>query len=153
MKKFKFNLQSVLHHRQVVEDQMQRELAQVLRHRMILVGQLRRMQETITQSKHDLGRSLAGNVDMEKIAQFAMFSSQSTQHAHQIVGKLAAIEKQVEAARARLIHASADRKALELLRDAKQQAWNKEIDRRETAELDEAAVQGYWRQTVMGIDG
>jgi len=117
MAKFRFKLEAVLRHRLLVEDQCQRELAQFLRERMILHHQLRQMQESIGQSKRDLGGGLLGKVDMDQVALFARFSGQATQRAQQSVVKLAELEKQVEASRGRLLEAVRARKALELLRD------------------------------------
>ena len=145
MAKFHFKLEAVLRHRLLVEDQCQRELAQFLRERMILHHQLRQMQETIGQSKRDLGGGLVGRVDMDKVAQFARFSGQATQRAQQIVVKLASLEKQIEASRARLMEAVRARKALELLRDRYLSMWRHEQDRRETVFLDEVAVGAYSR--------
>jgi flagellar export protein FliJ len=145
MAKFHFKLDSVLRHRALVEDQCQRELAQLLRERMILHHQLRQMQNTISQSKRDLGGGLVGRVDMGQVAQFARFSGQATQRAQEIVVRLASLEKQIEASRIRLMEAVRARKALELLRDRHLSMWRREQDRREASFLDEIATGAFGR--------
>ncbi|MEX0776175.1 MAG: flagellar export protein FliJ [Phycisphaeraceae bacterium] len=146
MPQFEFKFQTVLRHRQIVEDQAQRELAQVMRQRMILMNQLRSMQDSIRQSKHDLGASLVGQVSMAQVGDFARYSGQVTQRAQQLVTGMASVEQRIVTARDKLLTATRARKAMELLRDRQHQEWKRQQDRRETAELDELAVQGHARQ-------
>lgn len=129
----------------MTEDERQRELAKCLRQRMILMDQLRQMQQTIRDSKRSLGDTLVGRVDLGRVATFAHYSGQTAVRAQQIVQKLAAVEKQVDEARQRLLAAVKDRKALELLRDQRFEAWRQEQERREAADLDEMAIQGFVR--------
>lgn len=150
MAKFRFKLEPVLRYRRILEDEAQRELAKAMRHRMILQDQLRQMQETITSSKRELGRGLIGRVDLDSVAQFARYSGQTAQRARQIVASLVTAEKQIEAARERLLKATRDRKALELLEDRHRRAWHAEMERKDAAATDEIAVQAYARQLVLG---
>ncbi len=150
MPSFRFRLEVVLKHRMAVEDQRQRELAAVLRLRMILHEQLRLMQQTIVDSKRELAGGLVGPVDVDRITQFARYSGQVRQRAAAIVTRLAGAEKQIEAARQRLLEATKARKALELLRDRQREQWRREEDRREAAALDELAVQAYGRRLAVG---
>ncbi len=151
MPRFQFKLQSVLNHRQIVEDQAQRALAQVLRQRMILMGQIQQMQSTITQSKRDLSGSLVGRVDLAQVADFTRYSAQVSQRAGDIVRRLAQLEPEINAARGKLIKATTDRKAMELLRDRHRKEWEIQEARRETAQLDELATQGYMRQMAEAV--
>ncbi len=151
MPRFQFRLQSVLNHRQIVEDQAQRALAQILRQRMILMSQIQQMQSTIAQSKRDLSGSLVGKVDLPQVADFTRYASHVSQRAREIVQRLAAIEKEIEAARGKLIKATTDRKAMELLRDRQKREWEIDQARRETAQLDEIATQGFMRQMAEAV--
>jgi flagellar export protein FliJ len=139
----------VLEHRRIIEDERQRDLAKLLRQRMILMDQLRAMQETIRTSKHDLAGSLVGRVDLTRVADFARFSGQSTIRAQQIVQHLAGLEQQIGASRERLLAASRDRKALELLYDKRHREWLDHERRREAAELDDLATQRHIRATAL----
>lgn len=146
MTAFHFQYQSVLEHRRLVEDQRQRELAKHLCVRMILHDQLRAMQQTIRDSKQQLGEALVGRVDLDRIAGFARYSGQAAQRAQQIVARLAQLEKLIETARQHLLEATKQRKALELLRDKHHQRWLQEQQRRQQAELDDLATQRYLRE-------
>jgi flagellar FliJ protein len=150
MAKFKFNLEAVLRVRRATEEERQRDLAKAMRLRMILEGQLRQMQETITQSKRDLGSGLIGRVDLDSVAQFARYSGQVAMRAQGMLQQLAVAEKQIETARERLLQASRDRKALELLRDRRLALWQAEREKKESAMLDELAVQAYGRKMLAG---
>jgi len=145
MAKFQFRYETVLRQRQCVEDERQRELAKVLRQRMIVQNQLAHMQQTIRESRQNLSDTLVGKVNLDRVGQFARYSAQSAMRAQQIAVELARLEKQVETARARLAEAMRQRKAMELLRDREHARWKQEQQRRETAELDEIALQGYVR--------
>ncbi len=139
----------MLEHRRVIEDERQRELAKLLRQKMILMDQLRQMQETIRSSKHDLAGSLVGQVDLTRVADFARYSGQTTIRAQQIVQRLAGLEQHILMARERLLAASRDRKALELLHDKRHREWLEHENRLEAAELDDLATQRHLRATAL----
>ncbi|MFA9478649.1 flagellar export protein FliJ [Phycisphaerales bacterium AB-hyl4] len=147
---FRFKFENVLEHRRTIEDQAQRELARHLRARMILQGQLEQMQTTIRQSKTDLADALVGRVDLDRVSSFAQFSGHSSVRARQIVEHLAKMEKQITAARERLLDATRQRKAMELLRDRHERDWKREHKRREAILMDELATQQYLRTTMIG---
>ncbi|MCC7192117.1 MAG: flagellar export protein FliJ [Phycisphaeraceae bacterium] len=150
MARFRFKLEPVLRYRRLLEDEAQRELAKTMRRRMILQDQLKQMQETITSSKQQLGQGLIGRVDLDSIAQFARYSSQTTQRARQIINSLVTAEKQIEIAREKLLKATRDRKALELLEERHRQTWRAVMERKDAAATDEMAVQAYARQVMFG---
>lgn len=150
MAKFTFQLESVLRHRRMVEEQRQRELAMVLKERAELREQLRQMQQTISRSKRQLCDGLIGAVDVDRVAGFARYSAQVTQRARGYVLKLASVEKRIEEARGRLLEAKRARRALELLRERRYAQWKLEQERREAAALDELAVQRHARRESSG---
>lgn len=153
MANFTFRFETVLKHRQMIEDEAQRELAKHLRSRMIFQDELTRMQNTIRESKHQLGEHLVGTVNLDQVSGFARFSGHVSVRAQQLVTRVAALEKQIETARARLADAMRQRKAMELLRDKHQRAWQAEQQRRDTIEMDELATQAYVRGLVMESRG
>jgi flagellar FliJ protein len=148
MAKFRFRLETVLKHRERIEDERQRELAMKLREKMILLDQLRLMQQTISQSKRDLSDGLVGEVDLARVAQFTRYSAHVAQKAQAIVARVAGLEREIEIARQRLLDATKARKAMELLRQRHWERWQHEETRRETAQLDDLAVQRFGRQAV-----
>lgn len=148
MAKFRFKLEALLKHRRQVEDHAQRVLAKLLRQRMILQAQVQQMQQTISESKRELGRQLVGPVDVDGITRFSHYSGQAALRAQQIVVRLAALEKQIEAQRAALVEAVKARKAAELLRERQYQDWMAAQDRRLNLEIDELATQQFVRGSM-----
>lgn len=151
MPSFKFKYQTLLDHRRTIEDQRQRELAKQMRHRMILQDQIRQMQQTLSESKRQLGDALQGTVDVSAIGQFARYNGQTARRANAIVRELAQAERRIEDARQRLLAASRDRKAMELLHDRHREQWRMEQDRRETEQLDDLALQAFVRRAAVEV--
>lgn len=150
MPTFQFRYETLLQHRRTIEDQKQREMAGRVRAQMIMTDQLRGMQGQISRSKRDLGDALVGRVDLTRVGTFTRYNAESTVRGRQLVKKLLELEQQVETARAALLEATQQRKALELLRERDFKMWKLQQDRRETAELDELAGQAYTRALFAG---
>jgi flagellar export protein FliJ len=70
----------------------------------------------------------------------ASSSMQILRDAQRIVLELAGVHKRLEAARAELIEATKQRRAVELLRDRRFAEWRNAENKRETAAIDELAV-------------
>jgi flagellar FliJ protein len=146
MAKFVFTLQPVLDHRLLIEEQRQRELGALLQQKNAKLSRLREMQGEISQSRRSLGDGLTGAVNMQEVSAFAGFSLQVRARAQDLVMELARLEKQIEAARGRLLEATQARKALELLHDKQLALWRRRQERREAAELDDLTAGQYTRR-------
>lgn len=148
MARFVFKLQALLQHRLALEDRAQRELAKTMRQRLILQSQLQQMQQTITRSRHDLTRGLVGQVEVDRVLDFARYSGQVADRARRIVGKIAELDALARSQREVLAGAVRQRQAVELLRDRQLEQWKLDQSRRETTELDEVAAQRYTRRML-----
>ena len=151
MATFQFELQPLLEHRQRIEDEKQKTLAQQLRLREALERQLRELQETVVSDKHTMKQQLIGKVDVSRIRQHALHGHQVSIRAQQLLMRLAQLMQQIDAARAELIEASRERKAVEKLREKRYQAWQREQNKREARQLDEIAVQQYTRLRRLAV--
>lgn len=150
MARFIFQLEPLLKHRQMIEDQAQRALAMGMRQRMILENELRRHQETIRDDKQLMGQSLMGQVDVPRIRQHAMHVGQVAVRAQEIGFRMVELHHRIEQARGELVQAMQQRKAVELLRDKQLRRWKREQNRRETSQLDELATQLHVRRMSKG---
>ncbi|MEM7626406.1 MAG: flagellar export protein FliJ [Planctomycetota bacterium] len=146
MPKFSFRYEALLRHRRNIEDRCQRRLAEHVRTQMIMTEQLRGMQQSIVDSKRDLGGALVGKIDLSRVGEFTRFNAQSAVRGRQLVQRLAELEPQIDSARQQLLRATQQRKALELLRERDLEQWRRDMDRKETAELDELSAQAYTRE-------
>jgi len=153
MPTFRFQFESVLRHRQMIEDQAQRKLADLLARRGEMVDELSQMQGDISTSKRQLASGLVGKVDVQQIGRFANYSGQVTLRAQTLVRQVAAFDRQVEEARGELLKATQNRRALELLREKHHRKWQQQQERRETAELDEVAMQRAAEHAMKEVHG
>jgi flagellar FliJ protein len=139
MARFRFNLQAVLDHREMIEEQKQLAVAALERERARLEGAIRGHQAGITQGKQDIRASLrAGDirgVRLQTVASAAIVAA-----AQRAVLELAGLHRRLEAARADLLEATKRRKAVELLKERRLEEWRTEQNRRELAAVDELVV-------------
>jgi flagellar FliJ protein len=143
---FQFRYESVLEHRRQVERRRQRELAELQAHQQSMKARLTQMQQTIDQSKREMGQQLVGQVDLSAIGAVSRYSAQMTFRGQQLVQQLASTEQQVTQARQRLMEATRQRKMLEQLRQREYEQWQWHERRNERRYQDELANQQYVRQ-------
>ena len=140
MARFVFTLQPVLKARRRAEEELQRVVAHIERERMRLEDVLRGHQRSLVSDKDLLRAGLTGVIDVRDLRLQANCARQIMRRAQQIVLELAGVYKRLEALRARLIEATRDRRAIELVRERRYEQWKTAIDKAETAALDELAV-------------
>lgn len=140
MARFVFTLQPVLKARRRTEEELQRAVAQIERERMRLEDVLRGHQRNLVSDKSLLRAGLTGLIDVRDLRLQANCSRQIMRRAQQIVLELAGVYKRLEAARSRLIEATRNRRAIELVRERRYEQWKSAINKAETDALDELAV-------------
>jgi flagellar export protein FliJ len=142
MARFVFRLSGVLRHRRHIERQRQRELA-VLEARMAVQRSLfAELDQSVRASLDDLRRNrLIGRIDVAFLQAHRRYMIAMRKKAFDMAADMAALQQQIDAARAALIRAATDRKALDLLRERRKSEWLADQNRREIAELDEVGLQ------------
>jgi flagellar FliJ protein len=146
MARFSFKLEPVLRHRRMIEDEHQRELAQLLREQMILESRMHVLQGEITRDKSSMGSALVGRVDVSRIRQHGAHQGRVAVHLQEIASRLFMLHRQIDDRRSQLIEATRARKAVEILKDKQYRRWRDEQNRRENRELDELSTQAYTRR-------
>ncbi|MEX2219892.1 MAG: flagellar export protein FliJ [Phycisphaerales bacterium] len=139
MARFRFRLQAVLDHREAVEQERQRAVAEVERERVRLEGVIRECHRRITVEKGEQRRGLlAGDLGAARrqASAGARYSTEAQRAAIELAGAYARLER----ARAALLEAAKARKAVELLRERHLEQWRAEESRRENAAADELSV-------------
>lgn len=151
MGRFIFTLAAVLELRRAEEQGCQLALAEIERQRLDLEAQVRAAQAQLRSQKDDLKALLsgrapweptigAGAVDLRTVRLQAAASLRSQGGAQRLAIQLAGVYQRADRARGELARAMRRRRAVELLRERQHEAWRREQDRRETAELDEIAT-------------
>lgn len=144
MASFVFELESVLKARAAAERQKQIALGEIERDRVAIEDDIRRIQQCIAAEKAELRDALSGvggaAVDVRGVRLQANASLRLILAAQQAVLRLAGVHKRVEAARRELLEAARARKAVEMLKERRREAWLTEQRRLEAMALDELAI-------------
>ncbi len=142
MAKFVFHLEGVLHHRENVERQRQRELALALAERAMVEDQIRRLDDKAKTAMADLrANHLIGKIDLLFLQSHRRFMMAVQRQGSMLVARLRGHQKLVDAAQAALSEAMKQKKLLTKLRERQQSRWAEGISRKEIADLDEVATQ------------
>lgn len=122
-------------------------VSELERERLALESRIRGCQQMLSDERRELSEALGvgRRVDVQAVKIQAGASLRHNFDAQRAVLELAGVFKKLEAARAELAKCSAKRKAVEMLRDQQRSAFEKELDRRETHELDEISVMRHAR--------
>ncbi|MBC03958.1 MAG: flagellar export protein FliJ [Phycisphaerae bacterium] len=140
MARFRFQLQALLDARKRAEDVRRREVAELEGERNRLENDLRRRQASIVNAREEARDGLVGEVRPHLLRAAANASMSLMRDAQRSVLELAGLHRRLDAARAVLAEASRDRRAIELVRERRYEAWKMEIERREQSALDEIAT-------------
>ena len=139
MPRFIFNLQRILDLRRRAEDDHRRRVAAIESERAAAEDRLRTIQHTITTARTEQRTMLTvgTHLNTQALRTHTGAVMGLTAQAHRAALELAGILRRLESARALLAKASAERKAVELLRERAYEQWKLEQNRREIRELDE----------------
>jgi flagellar protein FliJ len=142
MPRFTFNLQGVLRQRKLVEEQRQRELAEVQRAYLAMESELKAMDDEVRATAEDLRQNhLIGRISVEYLAAHRRFTLAMQRKALEHAARMAEVKKKVDAARAALVEAAKQRKILDKLRERRESEWQDDQDRHEQAAADEVGQQ------------
>lgn len=138
MPRFRFDLEALLRLRKREERDHQLVVADLQRNRVTIELAIESIQRAITEAKNDLRDRLTGAVADARTLRFQAASTLTLQSkAQEQAIRLAGVYKRIETARAALAHAAARRRAVELLKEQRYEAWLRDERRRETAEIDD----------------
>lgn len=145
---FVFRLQPVLDQRERDERDKKLALAQIERERMELENKIRNYQANIEHEQGSLAQMLssAGNIDFRGARLQANAAIHNRFGAQRAVLELAGVHNKMEQALKELQDASAQRKAVELLRDRQLEEFEYQQRRRESLELDDMSVMRHSRR-------
>ena len=142
MPRFLFNLQGVLRQRKLVEDQRQRDLAEVQRVYFAMEVELKAMGDQVRAASEDLRQNhLIGRISVDYLAAHRRFTLAMQRKALDHAAKMAEVKKRVDAARSALVEAAKQRKILDKLKERRQADWQADQNRRESTTTDEVAQQ------------
>jgi flagellar FliJ protein len=139
---FTFKLQPVLRQRELIEQARQRDVAAADARRAAVARELRQLEETVDSAMTELRQNrLTGPLNLSYIAGHRRFMLAMQRQSAALAQKLEQEKKKVDAERVKLAEASRQRRMIEKLREHQQAAWQEAMNRKETAALDEVAMQ------------
>jgi flagellar export protein FliJ len=141
MGKFRFQLEPLLRLREREERDRQVDVANLERERRVIEERLRAQQASITNGQRELRSTMVGQLDVGALRSHAARSVELDRSARRMVLELAGVHRRLELAREALREARRARRAIELLKERRYEAWKAAIEKAETAALDELAVQ------------
>jgi flagellar protein FliJ len=142
MAKFDFKLHAVLRQRELVEQGCQRDFAVALAEKVRQQSELKRLEDTVSLALADLRQNqLVGALNLSFLAAHRRFMFAMQREGALQLQRVEVAGKTAEAARLKLAEASKQKKILEKLRDKQHAAWAEAIARKETAAMDEIAMQ------------
>ena len=153
MARFRFQFETVLKHRRLVEGEKRRALAGVLRKQVEVERRIREMQGRIAAGKSEMAARLTGRVDVHALRLQAAMTLQLDAQTRQLALLLAEVYQRVEAARRDLLAATKRRKAIEKLRERHFEEWKAALSRREAAELDDVTATRAAHGTLLAAVG
>ena len=142
-RRFQFRLQPVLEQRERIEQEQQRRVAEIESERLRHEQTLRTIQAELAQARDGLRARLqqpGAEAGFASVRWQANASLHTTIRAQRAAIELAGTLRRLESARAELLKATADRKAVQMLKDKRYAEFQTEMRRRESGELDELMV-------------
>jgi flagellar FliJ protein len=142
MAKFEFQLEAVLTHRENREKEKQRALAVVQGELTKMHNELMAMDAAVKQANEEMRQNhLVGRLDLGFMGAHRRFLIATQQNAGVLIEAMTGVQRKVDLARRELAAAAKERKVIEKLRERQHGRWMEEMNRKETAEMDEIGMQ------------
>ncbi len=145
MARFIFELEALLEQRRREERDRMRAVAEIERERVEIEEDAASLAGEIAEERRALRGELAraGGVDLRRVQLQASASLHGLRRTHELALRAAAVLTRMEAARAALLASTTRRRAVELLRERRYEAWLAAERSRESRELDELVTARY----------
>ena len=142
MARFVFSLQSLLAHRERVEQERQRDAAVAGAELVAAQSGLLKVETDVRDALDDLrANHLTGKIDLNFLAAHRRFMLAMQRQQAAWAERVRVAQAKADAAQRLLAEAAKQRKAIDTLREQQQAAWSQDQSRREAAALDEVAMQ------------
>ncbi|MFN2354742.1 MAG: flagellar export protein FliJ [Desulfopila sp.] len=141
-----FTLTTVLRYRQQLEDAAVTQMTQAQRHLEHQQRLLQQVQSEYRELLDSLQHKQANGIAIDELLRYESWLDRLKQKNHELAGEVESAEKKVEQRRRIVVAKSRDKKVLEQLKVRQNSAWQRYLDKKETAQLDEIAVLAHERK-------
>jgi len=140
MKKFTFNLQSVLDHRLLLEEREQEKLLKIQQEIALAEAGRQRVRTEIHELRLQMAQPEPGEVHVEKVLQVTRYVGKLETDVVALTRKLAQLEQQKRSQSQVFLEARRKREVLENLKDKNLNQYQRELSAMEQKLLDELSV-------------
>ena len=140
MKKFTFNLQSVLDHRLLLEEREQEKLLKIQQEMAFAEAERQRLRGEIHELRLQMAQPEPGEVQVEKVLQVTRYIGKLEDDVAAFTRKLAQLEQQKQTQSQVFLEVRRKREVLENLKDKNLDQYQRELSAMEQKLLDELAV-------------
>jgi flagellar protein FliJ len=140
MKKFTFNLQSVLDHRLLLEEREQEKLVKIQQEIALAEASRQRLLNQIQGLRLQMAQPEPGEVHVEKVLQVTRYLGKLEGDVATLARKLAQLEQQLRSQSEVFLEARRNREVLENLKDRNLNQYQRELSAMEQKLLDELSA-------------
>lgn len=150
MKKFRFNLESVLDYRQLKEDQERQKLAAANRNAAMVKKHLLELQEKLDQEQEATGQALTQtmSIDLTEALQRVLYLETLQHWVKEQEQRLQQAQEEVSRCQVRVLKAHQETQVLENLKKKRLEEYLAEMNKREQQLMDELGLSGFIRKAV-----
>jgi flagellar FliJ protein len=144
--KFRFSLETLLRHRENLEQKARDELLRLIYNYQVELGRRDELRARFQETMKELLLKRAENGTGEELQWFYLYLNRLTQEIQQSTEKLDQLETEVKAQRTVVIEASKKRKILDLMKERKERQFAFALEKQEQKEIDELVVTRFGRE-------
>ena len=141
--KFKFNLQTLLRHREDIEQREKDALLRLNYKYQVETNNRNGLAERFQETMKEIGLKCANNAIDREINWFYLYINRLNHEIKECEQRLAKLQSEIHAQKEIVIEASKKRKTLASLRTKKEKAFTFAMEKREQKEIDELVVMRY----------
>ena len=138
--KFRFSLETLLRHRENLEQNARDELLRLIYNYQVELGRRDELRAKFQETMKELSLKLAENTASEELAWFYLYLNRLTQEIRQSTKRLEQLDSKVQAQKTVVIEASKKRKTLDLMKAKKERQFAFALEKQEQKEIDELVV-------------
>ena len=143
MPKFKFSLETVLRHRETLEQNEKDELFRRLYRFQTELGRRNELNARLVETVNELSLKRSANVDHNELNWHYLYIDRLSLEIKQSEKRLTELDKQVQAQKEAVIEATKKRKTISSLRSKKEKEFIFEVERQEQKDIDDLVVTRY----------
>jgi flagellar export protein FliJ len=138
--KFRFSLETLLRHRENLEQNARDELLRLTYNYQVEVGRRDELRARFHETMEELSLKRAENTASEELEWFYLYLNRLTQEIRESTKRLEQLDSEVQAQKIVVIEASKKRKTLDLMKAKKEKQFAFALGKQEQKEIDELVV-------------